>query len=1678
MAMKEGAEEEGRGETAPLLHEDDGLLYLRPSDWRAPAIILGFECLEGITYAGIIANLVSYFSSIFHETNAASAANAAMWNGTGYFTPLLGAIIADTYLGRYWTILISTLAYLLGMVVVTLSAFLPSLRPPPCQGNFCPSATTIQYLVLLGGLYLVAFGSGGVKSSLLPLGADQFHDKNPIDRERKASFFSYFYLCITVGNLVASTLVVWIQENLSWALGYGLGTVCIAVALGGFLLGTPIFRLVRLGGSPLKSVAQVLVASFRKMYLDVPIDGSLLYEDNSKELMTEGLQRLPHTDSFRFLDKAATLTDSDVISGCSRNDWRLCTVTQVEELKILVRLLPIWITGVIYSASYSQIYTTFIEQGNEMNTRIGGFSIPPASLQAFEVMCIICVTFIYDKIIVPITRSYSGNKRGLTLLQRIGVGRVMMIITMTMAAILEAKRLDSAKVGKSLSIAWQLPQYFMIACSEVFSYIGQLELFYDQAPDTMKSMCTSIYLLSISLGSYLSSLIISVIMFFTTKGGQPGWLPDNLNEGHLDYFFWCLSVLSALNFGLTYTSSNPVSLDGETPCRLIAGRKRRAHCPVYHAFPESSGPIAHTCILAVPDPKKRGFEFLEGVAYFGINASLVTYLSSIFHKSNSASATNTAIWMGTGFFTPLLGAIIADTYLGRYWTVLTSTLAYLLGMTVVTLSACLPSLRPPPCQANLCPSATTTQEIVLLSGLYLVAFGSGGVKSSLCPHGADQFHDENPADRERKASFFSSFYLCVTAGNLVASTLVVWIQDNVSWALGYGLGTLCLTLALGGFLLGTPMFRLVKPGGSPLKNVVQVLVASFRKMHLVVPIDDTLLYEGDDKCSTVEGIQRLARTKSFQFLDKAATISDRDMKMGSYPDKWGLCTVTQVEELKILLRLLPIWISNVIYSATYNQMYTTFIEQGMAMETRISGFSIPPASLPAFEMMCCICMTTIYNKILNPIIRRHTGNRRGLSQLQRIGVGRMLMVIAMTVAATLEAKRLESARVGKVLGMAWQLPQYFILACSEVFSFIGQLELFYDQAPVTMKSMCSSLFFFSIAVGNYLNSLFISCIMFLTTRGGQPGWLPDNLDEGHLDYIFWILSALSALNFVFYLICAKRFTLKTNNSGRPHDVAAVTLPDDGQFSLQHRSGDWRAPAIILGFKCLEGVASSSIKANLVIYLTSIFHETNAASATNTSTWTGTLFFTPLLGAIIADSFLGRHWTVLISATVNLLVCIFDPQQLGMTTVTISSFLPSLRPPPCEGNLCPPATTAQNLVLFCGIYLVAFGCGAAKSSLIPLGAEQFYDENPADRDRKATFLSSFYLCIILGNLVATTMIAWIQENVSWALGFGLGTLCVAVALGGFLMGTPIFRLERPRGSPLKSVAQVLVASLRKMHLDVPKDSGLLYVVKSENLNDHGGIHQLAHTDSFRFLDKAATVSVADMSNGYCSNDWNLCTVTQVEELKTLLRMLPIWISAVIYYSQFGIHITFIEQGNAMDRNIVGSFSIPPASLQAFEVLCVTCLSVLYDKILVPMVLRTYTGNRKGSTLKNFHLIDLGHPHAPSNGEDSTSTREGALPRLVAPPKLGSHHGTDPHHGDTEMTSHLRFQRQQELIRFSSGYGGLKISTSTSVDVEIFRGDLNDKVDCRLVPVNDMRVVVYPMLAAIDVAVYILCPSRLE
>lgn len=257
----------------------------------------------------------------------------------------------------------------------------------------------------------------------------------------------------------------------------------------------------------------------------------------------------------RCLDKAAVVSDCDIKAGDFSNPWKICTVTQVEELKILIRMFPIWATGIVFSAVYAQMSTMFVEQGTMMDTSIGSFTIPAASLSTFDVISVIFWVPVYDRILVPIARKFTSNERGFTELQRMGIGLFLSIFCMAAAAVVEIKRLQLARdlglvdeaVAVPLSIFWQVPQYFLLGAAEVFTFIGQYEFFYDQSPDAMRSLCSALSLLTTALGNYLSAFILTVVTAITTKGGKPGWIPDNLNEGHLDYFFWLLAGLSFLN---------------------------------------------------------------------------------------------------------------------------------------------------------------------------------------------------------------------------------------------------------------------------------------------------------------------------------------------------------------------------------------------------------------------------------------------------------------------------------------------------------------------------------------------------------------------------------------------------------------------------------------------------------------------------------------------------------------------------------------------------------------------------------------------------------------------------------------------------------------------------------------------------------------------------------------------------------------------------------------------------------------------------------------------------------------------------------------------------------------------------------------------------------------------------
>ncbi|CAN6581391.1 unnamed protein product [Malus baccata var. baccata] len=525
----------------------------KTGNWKACRFILGNECCERLAYYGMGTNLVNYLEKRLGMGTAKAATSVSNWSGTCYATPLIGAFLADAYLGRYWTIAIFSIVYVLGMTLLTLTASINGLKPH-CDSSGC-NATASQRAACFVALYLIAVGTGGIKPCVSSFGADQFDETDETERKKKSSFFNWFYMSINVGALIASTVLVWMQMNVGWNWGFGVPAVAMAIAVVFFFSGSKLYRLQKPGGSPLTRIAQVVVASIRKCKVKIPANKSLLYETADEECNIQGSRKLEHTNKLGFFDKAAVESETDRAKELP-SPWSLCTVTQVEELKSVIRLLPIWASGIVFATVYGQMSTMFVLQGNTLDQHMGpNFKIPSASLSVFDTASVLFWAPIYDKLLVPLARRFTGHERGFTTLQRMGIGLALSIFSMVVAGILEVVRLGTVRKNNyydleyiPMSIFWQVPQYFIIGCAEVFTFIGQMEFFYDQAPDAMRSLCSALSLTTVALGNYLSTLLVTVVTKVTKKNGNLGWIPDNLNRGHLDYFYWLLAVLSVINF--------------------------------------------------------------------------------------------------------------------------------------------------------------------------------------------------------------------------------------------------------------------------------------------------------------------------------------------------------------------------------------------------------------------------------------------------------------------------------------------------------------------------------------------------------------------------------------------------------------------------------------------------------------------------------------------------------------------------------------------------------------------------------------------------------------------------------------------------------------------------------------------------------------------------------------------------------------------------------------------------------------------------------------------------------------------------------------------------------------------------------------------------------------------------
>ncbi|CAK9180685.1 unnamed protein product [Ilex paraguariensis] len=256
-----------------------------------------------MAYCGISSNLIVYLTRMLHQGTVTASNNVTNWTGAIWMTPILGAYVADAHLGRYWTFVTASAIYLSGICLLTLAVSLPGLRPPPCKdvnAADCPKASTLELGVFYAALYIIAFATGGTKPNISTIGAGQFDDFDPKEKAQKLSFFSLWMLSIFIGVLFGNTIVVYIQDNVGWALGYGIPAAGLALSITIFLVGTPFYRHKKPAGSPFTKMARVVVAALRKWRVPVPINRLELYELDLEEYSKRRKFKIESTPTFRF----------------------------------------------------------------------------------------------------------------------------------------------------------------------------------------------------------------------------------------------------------------------------------------------------------------------------------------------------------------------------------------------------------------------------------------------------------------------------------------------------------------------------------------------------------------------------------------------------------------------------------------------------------------------------------------------------------------------------------------------------------------------------------------------------------------------------------------------------------------------------------------------------------------------------------------------------------------------------------------------------------------------------------------------------------------------------------------------------------------------------------------------------------------------------------------------------------------------------------------------------------------------------------------------------------------------------------------------------------------------------------------------------------------------------------
>ncbi|KAL3828466.1 hypothetical protein ACJIZ3_017268 [Penstemon smallii] len=385
------------------------------------------------------------------------------------------------------------------------------------------------------------------------------------------------------------------------------------------------------------------------------------------------------------------------------------------------------------------------------------------------------------------------------------------------------------------------------------------------------------------------------------------------------------------------------------------------------------------------------------------------------------------------------------------------------------------------------------------------------------------------------------------------------------------------------------------------------------------------------------------------------------------------------------------------------------------------------------------------------------------------------------------------------------------------------------------------------------------------------------------------------------------------------DVQLDSVDYKGRPSVRSKSGCWKSSAFIIGVGVAERFAYYGISSNLLSYLSGCLGQPTATAASLLNAFYGIASLLPIVGAFVADSFSGRYRMIISASVFYILGLIFLSTSASLNSFNSVSAAVVLVP-----NNLQQQQQLQIVFFFFSLYLVALSQGGVTPCIQAFGADQFDENNEKEFKAKSSFFNWMYCCSVGGILVPLLVLTYIQENLGWVLGFGIPAAVMFLTLIVFLVGTPFYRFPIKNDNAKNPVMRIF----------------RVFFQAARNWRAETTLHQ--ENTRFKFLEKALIVPTT--KDG-------LCSIEDVKDATSILRLIPIWCTAMGYSIVYAQPSTlFTKQATTLDRHLfTSSYEIPAASLQQFFISgSIMVFIPIYDRVFVPIA-RSITKKPSGISM---------------------------------------------------------------------------------------------------------------------------------